>query len=367
MVRRYAENLHPRGHGGKWVKKGMGVTGRSGDDDSGPDTKATAKPPGRKPAAPPARDTKPATGKDAGRPKAKAPTAEQAKGFIDGHYGDWKNNLTPAQEKGVRFYQSPGFALMNGQLRGLDAGGLKKSERASDADMTRARAASKNLTAAIKTAPPLKEPTTVYRGFSADQFGKLEAGQTITDKGFVSTSLTDDAGAVGKASRKATAEITLPAGTKAAAGSARELVLPPGAKFKVTSVTTRGGNPHVVMEYVPPAGGRKAVTASLADLGDAEDQVLALLVELYFDEIAVDGAESVTADAMPVSRMPAQLQRSYVAGKVAQRIRWGVPGDFKRCVTQARIHGMGRKAEGACAMLHHKALGVWPGREHGKK
>jgi hypothetical protein len=59
--------------------------------------------------------------------------------------------------------------------------------------------------------------------------------------------------------------------------------------------------------------------------------------------------------------MPPQLQRSYLTGKVAARIRWGTPGDFTRCVRQAKVHGMGRMAEGACARLHHKATGMWPG------
>lgn len=113
------------------------------------------------------------------------------------------------------------------------------------------------------------------------------------------------------------------------------------------------------------AGKRDAL---LAATDDAEDRMAELLVSLYWDEFDFDNMtdDELTADAMPVSRMPIQLQESYVAGKVAQRIRWGVPGDFKRCVAQAKIHGMGRKAEGACAMLHHKALGAWPGREHGK-
>lgn len=358
MARTYTEHLHPRGHGGKWVKKGTGKLADIADTDDRPVKSA---------------------GAPKGGSKRKGHTMESAKSFIDTNYGEWRKNLTPAQEKGMRFYQSPGFALMNGQLRGLDTDGLKKSEHASDSDMARARKASKDLTAAIRAAPPLKEDTTVFRGFSADQFGKLSEGQKIMDKGFVSTSLTDDAGAVGKAKSKATAEITLPAGTRAGAGSARELILPPGSSFRVTSVTTRGGAPHVMMEYVPPAGGRKpkVVTASagrrdelLADLDDSEDRAIELIVSLYGDDIETAIAEysdGLTADAQPVSRMPIQLQKSYVAGKVAQRIRWGMPGDFKRCVAQAKIHGMGHMAEGACAMLHHKALGAWPGREHGKK
>lgn len=362
MPRTYTEKLHPRGHGGKWTKKGLGELADGPDGDSEPG-KASAKPKTKAKAM-----------------RTKGHTPESSKKFIDDHYGGWRESLSPAQEKGLRFYQSPGFALMNGQLRGLDTDGLKKSERATDADLSRAKTASKNLTAAIKSAPPLKEDVTVFRGFSADQFGKLTEGATVTDKGFTSTSLTDDAGAVGRASSKATAEIKLPAGTKAAAGSSRELVLPPGSKFRITSVTTRGGAPHVTMEYVPPSGGRKAMTAAastdvgdrmaglLAELDDDEDRMCELLIQLYWDDFDFDNPtdEELTADAMPVSRMPPQLQKSYIAGKVAQRIRWGVPGDFKRCVAQAKVHGMGRKAEGACAMLHHKALGAWPGREHKK-
>lgn len=62
-----------------------------------------------------------------------------------------------------------------------------------------------------------------------------------------------------------------------------------------------------------------------------------------------------------VSRMPPQLQKSYLSGKVAARIRWGSPGDWRRCVAQAKVHGMGHKAEGACSTLHRKAVGFWPG------
>lgn len=366
MPRTYTERLHPRGHGGKWVKKGLGGLGSGGDDDS-------PAPGGRKPAEKRAGQR---GGESTGRARRKAPTAEQSKKFLNDHYGDWKKNLTPAQDKAMRFYQSPGFALMNGQLRGQAADGLKKSERATDTDLARARKASKDLTAAIRTAPPLKEPVTVYRGFSADQFGNLEAGATITDKGFVSTSLTDDAGAVGKASRKATAEITLPAGTRAAAGSARELVLPPGAKFRVTKVTSRGGNPHVTMEYVPPAGKRGAVTAAaslelerdalLAELNDDEDRLAELLVDLYADEIDFhnlgDSDGELTADAVPFSRMPPQLQKSYLTGKVAKRIKWRKTGDWRRCRAQALKHGMTpHQAAGACQYLHKLATGVYTG------
>lgn len=173
------------------------------------------------------------------------------KAFLDAHHGQWRDSLTPQHEKALRFYQSPGFALMNGQLRGLDREGLKKGEHATDSDLVRAEKASKDLTAAIRKAPPLEHDLTVYRGFSADQFGDLKPGSVITDKGFTSTSLTDDVQAVGRARKPATAEIVLPKGTKAAAGSARELILPPGAKFRVVSVGRKGGVMHVKLELIP--------------------------------------------------------------------------------------------------------------------
>lgn len=73
---------------------------------------------------------------------------------------------------------------------------------------------------------------------------------------------------------------------------------------------------------------------------------------------------------MAVSRMPPQLQKSYLSGKVAARIRWGTPGDYRRCVRQALKHGMSpRQAKGACQTLHKKATGMYTGdrRHTGKK
>ncbi len=73
---------------------------------------------------------------------------------------------------------------------------------------------------------------------------------------------------------------------------------------------------------------------------------------------------------MAVSRMPPQLQKSYLSGKVAARIRWNTPGDYRRCVRQALKHGMSkRQAYGACQTLHKKATGLYTGdrRHTGKK
>jgi hypothetical protein len=206
-----------------------------------------------------------ADGKAPSVPKAAAPKTGGAGSTLDA-FKAWRDGLTPAEDKAMRFYQSPGFALMNGQLRGVDAGALKSSEHASDTDLTRARQASKNLTKAIAKAPPLPHDTTVYRGFDAGQFGALTPGKTITDKGFTSVSVNDDAGAVGRAASKAQAEIILPAGTRAAAGSVRELVLPPGSSFRVVSVAKRGGVTHVKLELVPKGAKLANDAAGTVDL-----------------------------------------------------------------------------------------------------
>lgn len=60
--------------------------------------------------------------------------------------------------------------------------------------------------------------------------------------------------------------------------------------------------------------------------------------------------------------MPRQLEASYLTGKVATRIRWGMPGDWTRCVRQGRKHGIpGGVARGMCQTLHKKATGVYTG------
>jgi hypothetical protein len=65
--------------------------------------------------------------------------------------------------------------------------------------------------------------------------------------------------------------------------------------------------------------------------------------------------------------MPKQLERSYLSGKVAPRIRWGTPGDFTRCTKQAAKHGIGGKSNGMCAKLHKRATGMWPGDKRNLK
>ncbi len=207
----------------------------------------------------PAKESKPAKSDKT----LNIPNADKSREFIDKHYGEWKKNLPEAQDKAMRFYQSPGYELMNGELRG-------QKVDAPEADLKRARKATKDLKQAIAESPPLEQDTIVYRGFSAKQFD-LKPGASIRDEAFLSTSLfADGAGAFSGSGPQVKATIKLPAGTKAAAGSFKELVLPPGSEFKVVSV----GKGTVELELVSPvekadrsAAGRKAAEARWGNRG----------------------------------------------------------------------------------------------------
>lgn len=65
-------------------------------------------------------------------------------------------------------------------------------------------------------------------------------------------------------------------------------------------------------------------------------------------------------DPNPARGMPLQLQRYWLAGKGAAKIRWNVPGDFKRCV-RALTKYFPTNPEGLCNILHTKATGGPPG------
>lgn len=57
-----------------------------------------------------------------------------------------------------------------------------------------------------------------------------------------------------------------------------------------------------------------------------------------------------------------KLMEYWAHGKGAAKIRWGVPGDFDRCVKHLRKY-FPQDPKGLCANLHHRAIGMWPGQE----
>jgi len=163
------------------------------------------------------------------------------KAFIDKTYGDWKKSLSGKEDAAFAFYQSPGYELMNGQARGLKV-------EAPAADLKRAKQAIKDFDSAIEKSPGLPHDLIVYRGLNADQFGAVKEGDILTDKGFTSVSLTTGSGTGGKNQAKAT--IRLPAGTKAAAGRTKELVLARGTQFIVKSYSKVGRKVSYELEVI---------------------------------------------------------------------------------------------------------------------
>ncbi|EPD94597.1 hypothetical protein HMPREF1486_03150 [Streptomyces sp. HPH0547] len=55
-----------------------------------------------------------------------------------------------------------------------------------------------------------------------------------------------------------------------------------------------------------------------------------------------------------------QLRRYWSTGPGAAKIRWGTPGDWKRCTRQLSKY-MGPRAKGYCQRLHIRNTGVATG------
>lgn len=59
-----------------------------------------------------------------------------------------------------------------------------------------------------------------------------------------------------------------------------------------------------------------------------------------------------------------RLMRYWASGPGAAKIRWGVAGDFDRCVAELGKYVGPGVVKGLCSNLHQRALGVRPGQEH---
>lgn len=60
------------------------------------------------------------------------------------------------------------------------------------------------------------------------------------------------------------------------------------------------------------------------------------------------------------------LRRYWTTGKGGLKIRWGTPGDWRRCVRQLSKH-LGPRAKGYCALRHKEMTGMWPGDRRNRK
>ena len=98
-----------------------------------------------------------------------------------------------------------------------------------------------------------------------------------------------------------------------------------------------------VLQQVDETQGVAPVTASVA---------LAILF---------GGDALVAAGGLDRNRGNAEtLRRYWTTGKGAAKIRWGTPGDWKRCVRQLSKY-MGVRAKGYCQLRHKEATGIYTG------
>jgi hypothetical protein len=60
-----------------------------------------------------------------------------------------------------------------------------------------------------------------------------------------------------------------------------------------------------------------------------------------------------------------RLMKYWAEGAGAAKVRWGVPGDFDRCVVELGKYVGPGVVKGLCANLHKRATGGWPGHAPG--
>lgn len=160
--------------------------------------------------------------------------------------------ITAAEQATVDYYKLGGYKDMNTVARGQ----ITEKQRRDWPDATaRFEAAAKkhikNMDGAFKKSPGLPDDTVLYRGAGLET--EYKVGQTITDKGFASS--TSDRTLAAKfaksnsipGTKPTVLEIEAPKGTKVVAGNEieKETILPRGSKFTVVATGTRGGIPYV--------------------------------------------------------------------------------------------------------------------------
>lgn len=170
-----------------------------------------------------------------------------------------KAGISDGETKALSFYARAGYQSINGGLRrgGGDVSALRENERALVRDMDSA------FRKAAKTDRPIAlfrrgAPPAVIAAFeNGEEAGLL--GQVFSDDGFTSTTLNHNwlSQAVGGSGEM---RMVLPKGSKVLSlqGAAnlkgapeREMLLPRGARYKVTKVGRRGSERLIEMEILP--------------------------------------------------------------------------------------------------------------------
>jgi hypothetical protein len=81
------------------------------------------------------------------------------------------------------------------------------------------------------------------------------------------------------------------------------------------------------------------------------EPVMASVISIMDAFVAAGGADRNRGNAE-------SLRRYWTRGEGAAKIRWGQPGDWKRCVKYLSKH-LGPRAKGYCQLRHKDALGYY--------
>jgi len=86
--------------------------------------------------------------------------------------------------------------------------------------------------------------------------------------------------------------------------------------------------------------------------------------DVFFGELLPDSESLLAAGGADRNRGNAEkLRRYWTTGKGAAKIRWGTPGDWKRCVRYLSKY-LGVRSKGYCQLRHKDATGVYTGSKN---
>jgi len=100
-----------------------------------------------------------------------------------------------------------------------------------------------------------------------------------------------------------------------------------------------------------------------------QDQLTSVMGQIDQGPVATTAAAPgvlVAGDKAPLTVSPdpraEKLRRYWTTGKGGIKVRWGTPGDWKRCYRHLSKF-MGTRAKGYCQNLHKRATGIWTGNK----
>lgn len=164
-------------------------------------------------------------------------------------YKRWDSHLSAAETKALRDYSGEGYKTINKSLR--QDGPLSSHDRQTV----------EHLDTAIQKAGPLQENLSVFRSMPAGVLSSVKVGETYTDKGFMSTTMTREVAqrdwSTSSYGQHALVTIEVPKGASGAPlmkhsknSDEHEFLLPRGSRMEITKKQEYGGQSYVWAKIV---------------------------------------------------------------------------------------------------------------------